>query len=209
MARARAKADASARAALDEHEAELPAAGSGETAFEFRKRLDQFVHRHSDDDGRSEWERMKAKNRLRCWRTLVDLLLRRLPAALRLVRDPPHPAVQRRRRARQDEPDRAHPGLRTLPRPVPPTRLALRQARRRLHPHPRPRRHPMAPSPGPAHPETPNSRAASGGGPPIRAHPDIGRQPLHQRRLNLTRTAGRPPALSRRSWCRGRWGGRG
>ena len=39
MAHARAKADASARAALDEHEAELLAAGSGETAFEFRRRL--------------------------------------------------------------------------------------------------------------------------------------------------------------------------
>ncbi|HEY5698512.1 MAG TPA: DUF222 domain-containing protein [Acidimicrobiales bacterium] len=68
IAHARAKADASARAALDAHEAELLAAGSGETAFEFRRRLDRFVKRHSDDDGRSEWERMKAKNRLRCWK---------------------------------------------------------------------------------------------------------------------------------------------
>ncbi|MET0666864.1 MAG: DUF222 domain-containing protein [Acidimicrobiales bacterium] len=67
IATARSKADASARAALDAHEAEL-AAGAGESAFEFRKRLDQFVKRHCEDDGRSAWERMKAKNRLRAWK---------------------------------------------------------------------------------------------------------------------------------------------
>ncbi len=68
MAHARANADPSARAALDEHEADLLAQGSGETAFEFRKRLQQFIQRHSEDDGRNEWERMKAKNRLRAWK---------------------------------------------------------------------------------------------------------------------------------------------
>ncbi|MET0912446.1 MAG: DUF222 domain-containing protein [Acidimicrobiales bacterium] len=68
IANARSKADASARAALDAHEAELLAAGAGESAFEFRKRLDQFVKRHCEDDGRSAWERMKAKNRLRAWK---------------------------------------------------------------------------------------------------------------------------------------------
>ena len=58
------------------------------------------------------------------------------------------------------------------------------------------------------HPETPNSRAASGGGPPTRPHPEIGRHPLHQRRLN--HDGNDPQPLSRRGWwCRGRWGGRG
>lgn len=68
IAHARAGADPSARTALDRHEAQLLALGAGETAFEFRKRLDQFVTRHSEDDGRSEWERKKSKRRLRFWR---------------------------------------------------------------------------------------------------------------------------------------------
>ena len=104
--------------------------------------------------------------------------------------------------------DRAHPRLSALPRPLPHARLALRQTRRRLHGHPRPRRHPLAPLPGPAHPQTPTSRAASGGGPPPRPRHGIGRHPLHQRRLNHDGDDRQP--LSRRGWwCRGRWGGRG
>ena len=68
IAHARAKADASARAALDQHEGDLLAAGTEETAFAFRRRLDRFIKEHSEDDGRTQWERMKAKNRLRAWK---------------------------------------------------------------------------------------------------------------------------------------------
>ena len=68
IAHARANADPSARAALDEHEADLLAPAPGETAFEFRSDSPRFVKRHSEDDGRTEWDRMKAKNRLRMWK---------------------------------------------------------------------------------------------------------------------------------------------
>jgi Domain of unknown function (DUF222) len=64
MARARAKADPKARTALEASEARLLALGAGETAHEFAKRLERFVAHHSDDDGRSEWERKKARRRL-------------------------------------------------------------------------------------------------------------------------------------------------
>lgn len=59
IARARARADASARAALDREEARLLEEGRNETAWQFGKRLERFVKRHSADDGRSNWERMK------------------------------------------------------------------------------------------------------------------------------------------------------
>ena len=64
LARARAKADAKARAALEEKEAELLAHAATESPYEFAKRVDRFVQQHSADDGRSEWNKKKARQRL-------------------------------------------------------------------------------------------------------------------------------------------------
>jgi hypothetical protein len=64
MTRARAKADSKARAALEAHEAELLGHAAGESPWEFQKRLERFVQRHSDDDGRSSWDKAKARERL-------------------------------------------------------------------------------------------------------------------------------------------------
>ena len=64
LARARAKADAKARAALEEKEAELLAHAALESPYEFAKRVDRFVQQHSADDGRSEWDEKKARQRL-------------------------------------------------------------------------------------------------------------------------------------------------
>ena len=64
LARARAKADAKARAALEEKEAELLAHAALESPYEFAKRVDRFVQQHSQDDGRSEWDKKKARQRL-------------------------------------------------------------------------------------------------------------------------------------------------
>jgi len=64
LARARAKADAEARAALEEHEAELLAHARRESPFEFAKRVERFVQKHSQDDGRSAWDKAKGRQRL-------------------------------------------------------------------------------------------------------------------------------------------------
>jgi hypothetical protein len=67
MAHARSTADAQARAALDEHEANLLALGAQESPWDFKQRLARFVKAHSADDGRSEWDRKQAQARLRMW----------------------------------------------------------------------------------------------------------------------------------------------
>ena len=67
MAHARSTADAQARAALDDHEADLLALGALESPWEFKQRLARFVKVHSADDGRSEWDRKQAQGRLRMW----------------------------------------------------------------------------------------------------------------------------------------------
>ncbi len=67
MAHARATADAQARAALDEHEADLLALGAQESPWDFKQRLARFVKAHSADDGRSEWDRKQAQAGLRMW----------------------------------------------------------------------------------------------------------------------------------------------
>ncbi len=67
MAHARSTADAQARAALDEHEADLLALGALESPWDFKQRLARFVKAHSADDGRSEWDRKQAQARLRMW----------------------------------------------------------------------------------------------------------------------------------------------
>ncbi len=64
LARARAKADAKARATLESKEAELLAKAALESPYEFAKRVDRFVQQHSADDGRSEWDKKKARQRL-------------------------------------------------------------------------------------------------------------------------------------------------
>ncbi|HYF44872.1 MAG TPA: DUF222 domain-containing protein, partial [Acidimicrobiales bacterium] len=68
LADARAKADARARAALGEHEAGLLAAAAKETPNQFRDRLARFLKEHSEDDGRSDFEKKKAARRLSVWR---------------------------------------------------------------------------------------------------------------------------------------------
>ncbi len=67
MAHARSTADAQARAALDDHEADLLALGAQESPWEFKQRLARFVKAHSADDGRSEWDRKQAQAGLRMW----------------------------------------------------------------------------------------------------------------------------------------------
>ena len=64
LADVRAKADAKARAALEQNEKRLLAIGKDETAKEFRRRLERFVKVHSEDDGRSEHDRKNARQRL-------------------------------------------------------------------------------------------------------------------------------------------------
>ena len=64
LADLRAKADAKARAALEQNERRLLALGRDETAKEFRRRLERFVKVHSEDDGRSEHDRKNARQRL-------------------------------------------------------------------------------------------------------------------------------------------------
>ena len=64
MAAARSRADGRARGALREHEASLVDAAATETAWEFTKRLERFVKRHSEEDGRSNWDRMKDREEL-------------------------------------------------------------------------------------------------------------------------------------------------
>ena len=64
LADVRAKADAKARAALEQNERRLLALGKDETAREFRRRLERFVKVHSEDDGRSEHDRKNARQRL-------------------------------------------------------------------------------------------------------------------------------------------------
>lgn len=64
LADIRAKADAKARAALEQNERRLLALGKDETAREFRRRLERFVKVHSEDDGRSEYDRKNARQRL-------------------------------------------------------------------------------------------------------------------------------------------------
>ena len=67
MAHARAGADAQARAALDDHEADLLALGAQESPWDFKQRLARFVKAHSADDGRSEWDRKQTQASLRMW----------------------------------------------------------------------------------------------------------------------------------------------
>ncbi len=67
MAHARSTADAQARAALNDHEADLLALGALESPWEFKQRLARFVKVHSADDGRSEWDRKQTEGRLRMW----------------------------------------------------------------------------------------------------------------------------------------------
>jgi len=67
MAHARANADPQARAALDDHEADLLALGAQESPLDFKQRLARFVKAHSADDGRSEWDRKQTQARLRMW----------------------------------------------------------------------------------------------------------------------------------------------
>ena len=67
MAHARSGADAQARAALDDHEADLLALGAQESPWDFKQRLARFVNAHSADDGRSEWDRKQAQASLRMW----------------------------------------------------------------------------------------------------------------------------------------------
>jgi hypothetical protein len=68
LADARSKADGKARAALADQEARLLEEGRQETPNQFRDRLARFVQQHSEDDGRSELDRKKARRRLRFWR---------------------------------------------------------------------------------------------------------------------------------------------
>ncbi len=65
MARARSKADAQAKAALEANEARLLEDGRKQSPHEFAKRLERFVQRHSADDGRDQWDKKKARQRLR------------------------------------------------------------------------------------------------------------------------------------------------
>ena len=65
MAHARSGADAQARAALDEHEADLLALGAQESPWDFKQRLARFVKTHSADDGRTEWDRKQSQARPR------------------------------------------------------------------------------------------------------------------------------------------------
>ena len=74
MAHARADADAQARAALDDHEADLLALGAGESPWAFTQRLARFVKRHGADDGRREWDRKQANQRLRKYRDRDGML---------------------------------------------------------------------------------------------------------------------------------------
>ncbi len=61
LADTRAKADAKARAALEQNERRLLELGRDETAKEFRRRLERFVKVHSEDDGRSVHDRKNAR----------------------------------------------------------------------------------------------------------------------------------------------------
>ncbi len=64
MARARSKADATAKAALEANEARLLEDGRKESPHEFAKRLERFVQRHSADDGRDQWDKNRGRRRL-------------------------------------------------------------------------------------------------------------------------------------------------
>ena len=63
LTRARAKADAKAQAALLAHENRLLDEARTMTPQQFADHVAKFVQKHSADDGRSEWERKKARRR--------------------------------------------------------------------------------------------------------------------------------------------------
>ncbi|HYF46844.1 MAG TPA: DUF222 domain-containing protein [Acidimicrobiales bacterium] len=68
MAAGRAKADARARAALEDAEAELLEQAEHESPQDFRKRVDRFIAEHqSTQDGLDEHGRRRARNSLRFW----------------------------------------------------------------------------------------------------------------------------------------------
>lgn len=67
MARARAKADEKAMAALERAERELLEKAKDESPPEFRQRVERFIADHQDDDGLPEHDRNKARNSLRFW----------------------------------------------------------------------------------------------------------------------------------------------
>jgi hypothetical protein len=68
LTRARAKADDRARAALAGHENELLDAARTRSPRQFQDHVDRFVKQHSEDDGRTELDRQRARRGLRLWK---------------------------------------------------------------------------------------------------------------------------------------------